>query len=233
MTPTAREILIHLATATEGMTTRALMDHCPSALDRTSVSRAAYDLRKDGLISEVGTTPSHQGRGARPIALYAITQAGRSVLGGEQPADQLPGALDEAPDEDRQAAAAAWNNGETWEPGPAECPTCAGDDQAAPCAYPSEDQPGCLRSQPDPEREAAISSAVSIATADDPVLLELQALDASQAAMSVADAKVHAKRLRALADSVARLARFGYEAVATYLWLHQLADQLAPEEAPQ
>lgn len=80
MTPTANEMLAYLATAPEGMTTSHLADHCPSALDRTAVSRAAYQLRTAGLIHEVGRVPSHEGRGARSVAVYAISEAGRAHL---------------------------------------------------------------------------------------------------------------------------------------------------------
>lgn len=41
MTPAAHEMLAHLATVSDGLTTRELAAHCPSAPDRTAISRAA------------------------------------------------------------------------------------------------------------------------------------------------------------------------------------------------
>lgn len=136
-----REMLHALAAADEPLTTAELAPRCPSAVDRTQVSRTAYNLRKVGEIRAVGEKPSHEGRGARPVPAYEITDRGRAeaqrafrLLADEDPADAAP-----AP----------------------ECPVCHGDDLTAPCAYPGEQRPGCLRTQPNPEREDAVASAAA------------------------------------------------------------------------
>lgn len=239
-----QEVLAALATATVPLTAADLADHCPSAADRTAISRAVYDLRNGGQIAIAETRASHTGRGARPVNAYRITDAGRAAMesGGitrrpkpKPPADPLPGALADAPDEDRNAAIAAFHNGEPYEPQLPQCPTCAGDDHAAPCAYPSEDQPGCLHSQSAPERRRILDEIAALgmppepangAEPDDDVLVELDDLSDLYTGLvqPFTQAHVHARRLRALAGWMIRLVNQGDQTVNTYAWLMELAD---------
>lgn len=99
MSAVCREFMGCLATCDEGQTTAEIAPHCPSAPDRTAVSRAACDLRRAGLIDEVGEKLSHEGRGARMVKAYAITDAGLAAM--DQSPEQEPETMTETPAEYR------------------------------------------------------------------------------------------------------------------------------------
>jgi hypothetical protein len=66
----AREIQSALCGGAE-MTTAALAERCPSAVDKTDVSRTLYDLRHSGHVETAKTVASDkQGRGARLVNTY-------------------------------------------------------------------------------------------------------------------------------------------------------------------
>lgn len=147
------EVLEALANAAgiATLTTGELATHwVPSAPDRTAVSRAAYTLRQAGLIAAAGEKPSHEGRGARPVVAYQITDAGLDALTHELAAAPEPSAVGETLGFDTttaealqqriESAAGGWCAGQT-----RACATC----QAfAPTRNATDGQGRCRRHAP-------------------------------------------------------------------------------------
>jgi hypothetical protein len=101
----AREIQAALCGG-EDMTAAALAERCPSAVDKTDVSRTLYDLRQSGHVETAKTVASDkQGRGARLVNTYrwrgdadrpfefsrriaAAASSASSVAAGPKPVDE-------------------------------------------------------------------------------------------------------------------------------------------------
>lgn len=107
MNPVDVEILWQLDGAPAPLTGSELAPNCPSAADRTSVSRALHRLRTEGLVRAAEERLSHAGQGARLVRAYAITDEGIGALDAARAESQkaLMGPNDGAPEDERSAAA--------------------------------------------------------------------------------------------------------------------------------